>query len=508
MDAEANPNQSHHGKGNPMVAQKNSQKNNQLFRQTAIDRVASPDPIDYLVQVVPPKRWISFLGLSVLVAAGAAYAVWGGIPVTVNGTGVLVYPNETVSIQSSTTGRIQMVNVDVGKPVQKGQVLATIDQSELRQQLELAQTKLANLKQQESEAKLLQTQRIIQGTQAIAQQREALQNSLRILESTTPQIYSKGVDSIEGERQALKNRLATLTESLSVYANRRDAIGNLYSKEGAVPQTLALQAKREYEDLESQVDQVRVQLQQLDAKEAETQRQNLQTENQRNEIQAKLKSLDSGASTQVEQDLSTNTTRTKEIQATESEIKKIQLQLQKNSQIISDYDGTLTELTVKAGQLLQPGTPLGTIASHKPDAELVSVVFVPVRDNKNITPGMPVQITPSMVKREEFGSITGAVTQVSSLPLTPQTLASIVGNPDLLPGLLSKEAQIAVYTSLKPAPSTCKSQPCMKRYEWTSSQGPDQAMTPGMTTSVRIEVEKRPPISYLMPFLRELMKKN
>jgi HlyD family secretion protein len=492
-----------------------AQKSNKIFRKTAIDRATAQDPIDYLVQVVPPKRWISFVGLATLVAAGAAYSIWGGIPVTVVGNGVLIYPNESVPVQATTGGRIQTVNVEVGKPIQKGQILATIDQSELRQQLELAQTKLASLKQQETEAKLLQNQRILQGSQAIAQQREALLNSLRILESTTPQIYRKGIDSIEGERQALNNRLTTLTASLAVYAQRRDAIGGLYRNEGAVPQTLALQAQREYEDLESQADQVRVQLQQLDAKEVESQRQNLQTENQRNEILAKLKSLDSGVSTQGEQDLSTNTNRVKEIQTTESEIKQLQLQLQKNSQIISDYDGTLVEFTVKAGQVLQPGAGIGTIASHKPDAELVSVVFVPVRENKNIKPGMTVQVTPSMVKREEHGGIQGEVTQVSSLPLTPQTMTSIVGNPDILPGLLSKEAQIAVYTKLKLkpgqpncSPSSSLNSNCIKRYEWSSSKGPDQAMTPGMTTSVRIEIEKRPPIFYLMPFLEDLMKKK
>ncbi len=485
-----------------------ARKQQKIFRQEAIDRAASPDPIDYLVQVVSPKRWLSLVGLGTLVTAGVAWSIFGGMPVTVTGKGVLVYPSEMVPVQAPASGRIQAINVEVGKAVHKGQILATIDQPELRQQLELAQAKLANLKQQETAAIGLQAQRSGQSSLAIAQQREALKNSLAILESTTPKIYSKGISSIAGERQALQNRLDILNQSLITYAMRRDKIIDLYNQ-GVVAQTIVLQANREYEDLEAQTDQVKVQLQQLDAKEVDTQRQYLQTENQRNEVQAKLKSLDSGAATQVEQDTATNANRTKEIQATASEIQQLQLQLQKNSQIVSDYDGTLVELTAKAGQVLQPGAAIGAIASHQSDAELMSVVFVPMSENKNLKPGMAVQVTPSMVKREEFGSITGEITKISTLPLTPQTMASIVGNPDILPGLFTKEAQIAVYTSLKRANSACQAPPnCLTRYEWSSSQGPDQAMTPGMTTSVRIEVEKRAPISYLMPFLRELWRKN
>lgn len=488
-----------------------------LFRQVAIDRAASPDPIDQLVQVVSPRRWLSLAAMGTLVLAGTAWSIFGSIPVTVTGQGVLVYPSEMVPVQSSGGGRILAIpqDVKVGKPVKKGQVLAVLDQSELQQQLELARRKLADLTFHDEAANIVEQHRQQLDRAAIEEQRQALQNSLNTVQDLMPEIRSKGLESIQRERQALSDRLQTLRATLPTYKDRWEKREDIF-KEGAISQDLVLQAKREYQDFRAQVEQVELQLKQLDAKEVEAQRQYLQNANQANELQAKLKALDTSTASKAEQDLAAQINRNKEIQDTQRTIAQLTLQLKNSSQIISNYDGTLIELTAKAGEQIQSGGSIGTIASHKPDAELVSVVFIPVSENKNIKPGMPVQITPTMVKREEFGGIKGEVKTIAGFPTTPQGIASLVGNPDILPGLLSKEAQVAVFTDLKRAESmdssTCRSglnsqdeTNCFTRYQWSASAGPNQPMLPGMTTSVRIEIEKRAPISYMLPFLKHLM---
>lgn len=492
-----------------------------IFRQDAIARAASPDPIDYLVQVVSPKRWLSLAALGTLVAAGGAWSVLGSIPVTVTGQGVLVYPSEMVMVQASGAGRILSIpaDVQVGKPVRKGQILALIDQSELQQQLQLARNKVADLKFHDEEASLVEQHRESLDRSATDEQRQALQNSLNTVQALTPEIRAKGLESIQREREALVHRLQTLRATLPTYKERWEKREAIF-KEGALSQDAVLQAKQDYQGFVAQVDQAESQLKQLDAKEAEAQRQYLQNENQANELLAKLKALDTSTATKAEQDLATQISRNKELQETERTIAQLSLQLAKSSQIVSDYDGTLVELTVKVGERVQPNASVGKIASHKPDAPLMSVIFIPVSENKNIKPGMPVQITPSMVKREEFGGIKGEVTTIAGFPTTPQGIASLVGNPDLLPGLFAKEAQIAVFTDLKlaevqPDASTCQSasnrllsteaSPCFTHYQWSASTGPNQPMTPGMTTSVRIEIEKRAPISYVLPFLKNLM---
>ena len=113
------------------------------------------------------------------------------------------------------------------------------------------------------------------------------------------------------------------------------------------------------------------QLNQLDIKEAETQREYLRNVNQVNQLQAQLKALDSDTATQAEQDLTTATNRKQEIQETERPISQLELQLLHSSQIVSDYTGRLLEITAKPGQQLQPGEGIGAIAAQDASAKLV-----------------------------------------------------------------------------------------------------------------------------------------
>lgn len=116
-------------------------------------------------------------------------------------------------------------------------------------------------------------------------------------------------------------------------------------------------------------------------------------------------------------------------------------------------------------------------------------------DGKKIATGMSVQMTPTMVKREEFGGIVGKVTNISAFPVTQQGAASLIGNPDILPGVMSEGPQLAIFTELQNSST-------YSGYRWSSSQGPHLKMTPGTTTSVQIKVQERAPIAFVLPILK------
>ncbi|NES67365.1 MAG: NHLP bacteriocin system secretion protein, partial [Okeania sp. SIO2D1] len=40
-------------------------------------------------------------------------------------------------------------------------------------------------------------------------------------------------------------------------------------------------------------------------------------------------------------------------------------------------------------------------------------------------------------------------------------------------------------------------------YQWSSSKGPQQKLTAGTTTTTRVRVEERAPITFVLPILRE-----
>lgn len=477
-----------------------------LFRKEALEQTASPERLDQLVQIVSPKRWLSLTALGALVAIGSAWSIFGQIPITVTGRGVLVYPSKVVTAQAPSSGRLLALNVQPGDSVKKGEVLATIDQSELQNQLQLARNKLVQLRQQDEAASMVQGQRDNLDQSTTAQQRQALQQNLQIVQSLTPVLREKGLDSIQRERQALQQRLQTLRGLLPTYQQRWQARQEAH-EQGALSKDNVLQAQQEYVSAQAQLNEVEAQLKQLDVKEATAQREYLSNLNQINELQTQISALDSRAATQVEQNLAAITNRKKEIQETERTIAQLELQLQRNSQIVSDYDGQVVEIAVQPGQRIEPGMGIGTIAAQSNTDELVGIVFLPVSEGKKIQKDMTVQVTPTTVKREEYGGIVGKVTQISEFPVTQQGAASLVGNPDILPEVLSEGAYLAVYTDLETLPSQSSTAnstqvDSKQKYRWSSSKGPDQAITAGTTTSARITVEEKTPISYVIPILK------
>jgi HlyD family secretion protein len=112
---------------------------------------------------------------------------------------------------------------------------------------------------------------------------------------------------------------------------------------------------------------------------------------------------------------------------------------------------------------------------------------------------MKVQIAPDPVERQRFGSILGTVTSVSAFLVTKEGVASRIGNTEVVNALMTQgRPAIEVVATLEPDAAT------FSGYRWSSSRGPELRMTPGTTTTGRVVVEQRAPITYLLPFLRDI----
>jgi HlyD family secretion protein len=100
-----------------------------------------------------------------------------------------------------------------------------------------------------------------------------------------------------------------------------------------------------------------------------------------------------------------------------------------------------------------------------------------------------------MVKRERFGSLLGEVVSVSTFPVSPESVAHVVGNQQLANELTAQFRQIEVSAVLKSDSATPSG------YAWSSSQGPAMKITAGTTANISVTVEDRAPITFLLPFL-------
>jgi HlyD family secretion protein len=475
-----------------MVTQKRD-----LFRKESLERLSSPERLDQLMQVVSPKSWLPLTTLGSLVIVALTWGIYGRIPITVEGRGVLIYPRKVVSFQSKGSGQLASLKVEVGDVIKKGEVIGIIDQAELRKQLEQQRTKLAELQAQDQAVGSLQGLRTTQEKQTIEQQRQYLQQRIRELQSLTPQLKATTQESLREQRQSLQLSLGQARSLISIYQQRLESRKRLY-KERAITNDVLLEAEQQHLENQAKIANLQAQLKELTVKETEQEKAYRDNLSAIAEFQAQLEELDSREANLAKEDLETATIRKKEIQDLKREIAQLELQLGNTSQIISQHSGRILELAVNPGQVLNAGTRLGSIEVENPSSKLVGMTYFTVGDGKKIQPGMTLQITPQTVKRERFGGVVGTITSISSFPITQDAAASVVGNPEVVQGLVSdkQEGVIQVFAELKPDTTT------FTGYQWSSSKGPNLKISPGTTTTARVKVDERAPITFLLPILR------
>ena len=215
-----------------------------------------------------------------------------------------------------------------------------------------------------------------------------------------------------------------------------------------------------------------------------------QLDSQRTQLDGKSKSL-------ALQGMEASTSRKNQTQELRRSIALREGQLQRTSEIISDYDGRVLELTVTIGQRVQAGLRLGSIEVEDVASALVGLTYFPIKAGKKVQPGMQVLIAPDTVERERFGSMLATVTSVSAFPVTREGMLSLVGNAEVVASLVTQGPALEVVTALAPDPET------FSHYKWSSSKGPELHITSGTTVTARVVVEQRAPMTYLLPFLRE-----
>lgn len=150
-----------------------------LFRQESLEKLSSPERLDELMEVVNPRAWLSLTTIGALIVATLIWSILGKIPLNISGTGVLIQPRRLVQLQSSTQGQVLEIYIKPNSILKKNQIIATVDQSALKKQLQQQQEKLAQLQGQNRQTTELQKERIALEKQNLIAQRMNLERSLQ-----------------------------------------------------------------------------------------------------------------------------------------------------------------------------------------------------------------------------------------------------------------------------------------------------------------------------------------
>ena len=77
-----------------------------LYRKAALEKLASPERLDVLMQVTSPRGWIALYTMGGVLFAVLVWSVFGSIPTRVDGDGILIRGGVLREVRASATGQL------------------------------------------------------------------------------------------------------------------------------------------------------------------------------------------------------------------------------------------------------------------------------------------------------------------------------------------------------------------------------------------------------------------
>jgi biotin carboxyl carrier protein len=99
----------------------------QIFRKEALDRLASPEQLDQLMQLTSPRGWIALASLGLLLVTALLWGFFGSFADTVEGQGFLLPSDDPRPVDAPYAGVVTELRVKVGDEIKKGQPLLVLD---------------------------------------------------------------------------------------------------------------------------------------------------------------------------------------------------------------------------------------------------------------------------------------------------------------------------------------------------------------------------------------------
>ena len=163
--------------------------------------------------------------------------------------------------------------------------------------------------------------------------------------------------------------------------------------------------------------------------------------------------------------------------------------------IRAPVSGRITEIKAQIGAVLQAGESVLGIQTG--DEGLDVLIYVSTADGKRVAPGMPVRVSPNTVRHVEYGYMTGVVESISEFPASVDSMAAVLQNQQLAETFSNSGTPYSGRIALTPDPASASG------FAWTSAKGAEVEITSGTVARVEIEVESQPPITLVIPLIKE-----
>jgi HlyD family secretion protein len=409
----------------------------EIYRKVSLDRLSSPEQLDQLLTVTTAKSWLAMIALCGAILSGIAWSILASVDTTVPGQGVIVRMGGVYNVVALGSGLVSDVKAGVGDIVQPGEIVAHVAQPTALERVRAAEADLAAV--QYAKDQLVQVKH--SGDTA----------KLAVMKQQQAAIYQQIRDSEEQVRLA--------TDQLPVDKQ-------LLNK-GLITKETALATEQRIAMLSENISKLEAQLKQIDYDSV-----SLKNEASRLNLE--------------------NGTRIDEA------MRKLQMarkELNLASQVTAANAGRVVEVKVYPGAVVQAGAPI--LAIEPMENNLEAIAYVPSAQAKEIERGMPADVSPSGVQREEYGYLVGQVTTVGKYPATSEAISRTFENEALARAMLSSGPVTELRIAFTPDTGA------RSGYKWSSRKGPPSRISSGSICMLNVVTRRQAPISLAVPYLRQ-----
>lgn len=412
-----------------------------LFREQALERLSSPEQLDQTMRIARPTGWLAVLLILALTVVALVWASVSSAPINVTGPGILIEPGGIRDVVSTTEGKVMEFNVEAGAYVERGQLIARLAQPELEHKIFSARQALRQLRDQKAIMLDMQTRG-----------RAARLSNAQYLRSN------------------LQQKIGFLQQRLSAFEERYRGQEGLWDKQVIAKQTL------------------------VDSRILVT-----NTKDELARARADQESIDLEMRAKDDRDTHEIMSLDLQIGGAQRTLTELEAHMDERGHVRATASGSVAEVKVAVGDVVAAGTPLLSIIPEKRDKthSLIAEVFITAGEGKKVRPGMAVQVAPTTVKREEYGSILGRVRNVSDIPITVEGMMRVLKNQQLVRDLSRAGTPIRIEVELERADTP-------SGYRWSSSQGVKLSIDQGTLVTGFVTVRRVRLITMLFPMLEPL----
>ena len=159
-----------------------------------------------------------------------------------------------------------------------------------------------------------------------------------------------------------------------------------------------------------------------------------------------------------------------------------------NSFITASKGGIINKIA-SLGSKLEPGSEVAiNVANNDTSSSKEILAYVPYSEAINFKIGMEAQVTPSNLKREEYGYMVGTITKIGTSTITTQNILDSMGTTKYVSalGLTGTEVEVRIRIN---ADSSSKN-----GFEWSNAKGANAEVNTGTICNIQIVTSSKKPI--------------